>query len=309
MEPTADPVSAIVAVRALHTAGALLLFGTLVFARLVDDVQERAVAEARGTGRWLLGGGLVVALSGIAWLGLEAIVMSGGPWHEAWTASTLAAVLGSTVFGHASLARAALLVALAVLALRSAPDDRRATLALVACSGALLAGLAWQGHANAQSGIDGVVHHVADAAHLLAAGAWVGGLPLFVARLRAPPTPAGSARTARCVRRYGDLAVICVGVLVASGVVNAAYTLRTPSLLIESTYGRLLLAKLALFAAMLAIAAVNRWRLTPKLGVSSPASQTALRRLRALAWLELLLGVAVVVLAGVLATSAPPMRM
>ena len=112
MEPTADPVSAIVAVRALHTAGALLLFGTLVFARLVDDVQERAVEEARGTGRWLLGGGLVVALSGIAWLGLEAIVMSGGPWHEAWTASTLAAVLGSTVFGHASLARAALLVAI-----------------------------------------------------------------------------------------------------------------------------------------------------------------------------------------------------
>ena len=103
--------------------------------------------------------------------------------------------------------------------------------------------------------------------------------------------------------------MICVGVLVASGVVNAAYTLRTPSLLIESTYGRLLLAKLALFAAMLAIAAVNRWRLTPKLGVPSPASQTALRRLRALAWLELLLGVAVVVLAGVLATSAPPMRM
>jgi len=309
METTPDLVSAIVAVRALHTAAALLLFGTFVFAGLVDDVQDGAVENARETRRWLLVGALAVVASGIAWLGLEAVVMSGGPWHQAWNPSTLAAVLGSTVFGHAWLARAALLVVLAVLALRSTPDDRRTKLALVACSGAFLAGLAWQGHANAQSGIDGVVHHVADAAHLLAAGAWVGGLALFVARLRAPLTPSASALAARRVRRYGDLAVVCVGVLVASGAINAAYTLRAPSLLIESAYGRLLLAKLALFGAMLAIAAVNRWRLTPKLVSSLPASQTARGRLRVLGWLELLLGVAVVVLAGALATSAPPMRM
>src|SRR5206468_673424 len=122
----------------------------------------------------------------------------------------------------------------------------RTARALVACSGALLASVAWAGHANAQPGLDGAVHHVADAAHLLAAGAWVGGLPLFAARLRAATGASSLALTARCVRRYGDLAAICVGVIVASGAVNAAYTLRVPSLLFESGYGRLLLGKLAL---------------------------------------------------------------
>jgi putative copper resistance protein D len=313
METTPDLVSAIAAVRALNSGAALLLFGAFVFAGYVDDVRDSAgvgtVEHARAWRRRLLLAWTVVAVSGIAWLGLEAVAMSGGPWRQAWNTSTLAALLGSTVFGHAWLARAALLAALGVLAARYAPGDRRTTLALVACSGALLAGLAWQGHANAQSGIDGVVHHLADAAHLLAAGAWVGGLPLFVARLRASVAATSVALTARCVQRYGDLAAICVGLLVASGAVNAAYALRKPSLLIESAYGRLLLAKLALFGAMLAIAAVNRWRLTPKLGDASPASQAALRRLRGLAWLEMAIGVAVVIVASALATSAPPMRM
>jgi putative copper resistance protein D len=80
-------------------------------------------------------------------------------------------------------------------------------------------------------------------------------------------------------------------------------------LLVESEYGRLLLAKLALFGAMLGIAAVNRWRLAPQLGVSAPIAQAALRRLRRLAWFELLVGVAVLIVASVLATSAPPMPM
>jgi len=313
METTLDLVDAIAAVRALHTGAALLLFGSYVFTGLVDDVKDSGqvgpIERARDWPCWFLLCGFTVAVSGIAWLGLEAVAMSGGPWRQAWNTSTLAAVLGSTVFGHAWFTRAALLLALGVLAARYAPDDRRTTLALVACSGALLASLAWQGHANAQSGLAGVVHHLADAAHLLAAGAWVGGLPLFVARLRASVTASSAALTARYVRRYGGLAAICVGVLVASGAVNAAFALRTPSLIVESAYGRLLLVKLALFGAMLAIAAVNRWRLTPKLGVSSAVRQTAVLRLLELAWLELLIGVAVVMVASALATSAPRMGM
>jgi putative copper resistance protein D len=314
MERTLDLMSAIAAVRALHTGAALLLFGTLVFTGYVDKVQDTGPVGTVGrAGAWRstvpLLCSITVAVSGIAWLGLEAAAMSGGPWRQAWDPSTLAAVLGSTVFGRAWLARAASLVAIGVLAARFGRDDGRTTIALVACSAALLAGLAWQGHANAQSGLDGVAHHLADAAHLLAAGAWVGGLPLFVARLGASAAASSMAPTARCIQRYGNLAAVCVGVLVASGAVNAAYTLRMPSLLFESDYGRLLLAKLALFGAMLAIAAVNRWRLAPKLSVDSPVSQTAVLRLRGLAWLELLVGVTVVILASVLATSAPPMRM
>jgi len=313
MDETSSLVTVLAGVRALHTGAALVLFGALVFVAFVDGPVRSAHVDGMGHAkegrRWLFLGCVAVAVSGIAWLGVEAVAMSAGPWSRAWDPSTLAAVLASTVFGHAWLARGMLLVVLVVLAARHAPGDRQTDRALIACSGALLASLAWAGHANAQSGIDGVVHHVADAAHLLAAGAWVGGLPLFAVRLRVRWTAPCVAITAYCVRRFGDLAAICVGVLVASGAVNAAYALRMPSLLFESAYGRLLLVKLALFAVMLGIAAVNRWRLTPQLAASEAAGAVAADRLRRLAWLELLLGVAVVVLASALATSAPPMRM
>jgi len=313
METTPDLVTVLAAVRALHTGAVLLLFGALVFGTFVDDVPASAHVDAATPAlsgkRFLLTSWLAVAVSGVAWLGVEAVAMSGGPWSSAFDAPTLAAVLGSTLFGHAWLVRGALLVAFGALASWGTTAEPRIARALVACSGALLASLAWAGHANAQSGLDGAVHHVADAAHLLAAGAWVGGLPFFAARLRAATAASTPALTARCVRRYGDLAAICVGVLVASGAVNAAYALRVPSLLFESAYGRLLLVKLALFGVMLGIAAVNRWRLTPRLAAEDPTAALAAERLRRLAWLELLLGVGVVVLASALATSAPPMRM
>ena len=302
MDDTSGIVVVLAGVRALHTAATLVLFGTLVFVAFVD---ERAGTSRRG----LLLAWLAVAASGIAWLAVEGVEMSGGSWAEASNASTLGAVLGSTVFGRTWLVRGVLLVVLGVLAVRHRPQDRRGLPALVACSGALLPSLAWAGHANAQPGLDGAVHHFADAAHLLAAGAWVGGLPLFVARLRPSTASADMAHTAGCVRRYGDLAAICVGVLVASGAVNAAYALRVPALLLESAYGRLLLVKLELFGVMLAIAALNRWWLTPRLRVADAAGAMAAGRLRRLAWIEALLGAAVLVLASVLATSAPPMRM
>ncbi|HUP05741.1 MAG TPA: hypothetical protein VMU47_01220 [Caldimonas sp.] len=81
---------------------------------------------------------------------------------QASNASTLATVLGSTVFGRAWLVRGVLLLVLGALA------DRRGLRALVVCAGAVLATLAWAGHANAQSGLDGTLHQLADAVLALA---------------------------------------------------------------------------------------------------------------------------------------------
>ena len=65
------------------------------------------------------------------------------------------------------------------------------------------------------------------------------------------------------MRRFGWLGLICVVALLASGLLNAWNLLAEPRDLLITDYGRLLLAKLGLVAAMIAIAAVNRCRAHP----------------------------------------------
>ena len=77
--------------------------------------------------------------------------------------------------------------------------------------------------------------------------------------------------------------------------------------LLHTDYGRLLLIKIALFLAMVAIAAVNRFRLTPQLlqQASIAASRDALRQLRRNAAIEALAGAIVIAIVAALGTMPP----
>ena len=59
-------------------------------------------------------------------------------------------------------------------------------------------------------------------------------------------------------RRFSTLGVPSVGVLIASGVVNTFHQVGDFPALLGTDYGRLLVAKLALFVVMLGLATVNR---------------------------------------------------
>ena len=65
--------------------------------------------------------------------------------------------------------------------------------------------------------------------------------------------------------------------------------------------------KLVIFAVMLAFAAVNRFRLTPRLGVSAAdgARLEALRQLTRNSVIEIALGIAIFAIVGVLGTLHP----
>src|SRR5262249_57226864 len=78
--------------------------------------------------------------------------------------------------------------------------------------------------------------------------------------------------------RFSTLGLISVGLLIATGVVNGWTLAGSVPALIGTDYGRLLLAKVALFLAMVSGAAINRLRLTPRLAltVSSPPCDEAL---------------------------------
>lgn len=93
--------------------------------------------------------------------------------------------------------------------------------------------------------------------HAVTIAFWVGALAPLHALLRRPG-PAASAALERFSRTipWGLVALLVAGAVLA--VVQVGH----PSALLDTAYGRVLLAKLALVAALLALAACNRWALT-----------------------------------------------
>ena len=308
--------------RAVHIGSALLLFGELVFVLFVARPAFRAVPERplalrsdvergiRSIGAWSLA---VSIASGVVWLVLEAPLMSGLAMREALGGGTLGVVLTQTSFGRTWMLRGCLAFALGATLLMSArsTDDARGSrwsraAALVAAG--YLATLAFAGHAAGGQGQERYLRIGVDMVHLLAAGAWLGALPGLVFVLRRVRSDANAASVgvaARSTRRFSALGTVAVGALLFSGVANAWYEVRALDALFATEYGKLLLAKLALFAAMLALAAVNRWRLSPRVAA---ADRAALRSLARNAMLETTLGIAVIAIVGVLGVTIPAMH-
>jgi putative copper export protein/mono/diheme cytochrome c family protein len=304
----------LVAARALHFGSAMLVFGELLFVWAVaSSAWQRAVAAQPDRGgalerhvhvvsAWAL---LVSLASGAAWLAIEAASMAGTTLARALDGRTLSLVLRETEFGHVWLLRAVLLVILAmsVIGIRRAKNDaaraRRMPIALLLAA-IYLATLAWAGHAAAaMQGALRALHLASDTSHALAAGAWLGALPaLGYCLASAQPNDA----IARVTRRFSVLGVISVSALLVTGIVNACFLVGSFAALFGTPYGRVLIVKLAVFAAMLAIAATNRWRLTPQLASDNASARRSLRRN---ATLEIAGGVAIVAIVGALGTMIP----
>jgi putative copper resistance protein D len=313
--------AALVLARALHFAAAISLAGSLAFAMLVAEPALRASSTPR-TGDEVLRRSLsrlawaslaLALLSGLAWLVLEARGMSGLPLAQVFRQGVIVKVAATTRFGHDGLLRFALAVLLALLL---AAQDRRGPAEPVGALGwcallasaAMLAALAWAGHAGATLGVDGQVHLAADALHLLAAGAWLGALYPLARLFAVAMREAGWTDAARiATRRFSHLGIASVATLLITGMVNSWFLVGNIPGLLGTLYGRLLLLKLACFAAMVAIAAINRQRLTPRL-LAPGAPLSVLRALRRNALIETVLGLAIVGLVGALGTTPPALH-
>ena len=310
-----------IALRIVHFAAAVVLAGEFAFVLCVARPALRACADAASA--WLdlrqrllsvAAWCLVLALvSGVLWFFVQAAAMSGANLVDAFDRKTLGAALAETLFGRVWIARLTLAAALcgALLFLWRA-SHRGEALILVVCAtlaGGLLATLAWAGHAAAELGADRIVHLSADVVHLLAAGAWLGALPPLAFVLARPrrATSVGQTEFATCaVRRFSALGIASVGALVLTGAVNAWYTVDSVPALFGTDYGRLLSAKLALFAAMVALAAVNRWRWTSRLSQAAQESaHMALGRLWRNAIAETAIGLVVLGIVGALGVTIP----
>jgi copper resistance protein D len=301
-------------VRAFHFTATIVAAGVVIFEVMVAAPAFAAAAgmldpEIRRLRRrwsWLVWASLgVAAVSGAIWLVLLAGDIYAAPIAQVWRNGGVWTVASKTRFGQVSLARlaAAALLAASLPILRPTADRSLWSAGAGVLAIIVLIGPAWTGHSGATPGVAGEFPLAADALHLLAAAAWLGGLPplaMLLAAARQGQEPRWAAVTAIAVRRFSLLGLISVTTLLASGIANSWYEVGTLNNLFATSYGELVLIKIALFAAMVALASVNRFYLTPRL-----ATAGTVRRLCHTSVAETGLGFAAVVVVGFLGAMAP----
>lgn len=224
-------------------------------------------------------------LSGFGMLVLVAEMM--GSSIRTVDVEVLRDIAGESAIGTAWLVRMAAM-AIAVVAALAINRSSVARYVLLSSVSLAIATLVWTGHAGATEGWVGTAHRLSDMLHMLASAVWIGGIAAFAWMLFRPVTAQSGAHLAvahRSLDRFSQVGTIAVAVIVATGIVNCLAVVGFPyfTRLPLTDYGKLLILKLLLFAAMLALAALNRWRLTPALGVAvrsdDPASAlTGLRQ-------------------------------
>ena len=248
------------AARFMFYAALLTAAGAALFRAAVAEVPaplRRTLAAAA-----LLGAALAAGQVGLR----GALLADAGPGGllepAAWrlgVGTTLAASLAVSGIG---------LLACALTLLR---DGQRWRMLGAAAAILALAGFPLSGHAATAE--PRWLTAPAVALHTVAIAFWLGAFWPLLAILRGPAPHAVMA-----IRRFSRLAIPAVAVLVLSGLAIAAVQVMQPADLFATGYGQLLLAKLAGFATLIALAAWNRQRLTPALDAQRLGAARRLRR-------------------------------
>ncbi len=310
---------ALASLRGGHLLALASLFGTLVSLALVapsgphetdlPEAEQRDIdlsmerqAETRRAGaraRHLLvalakWSAALALLSGLGWLVLQSAVIAGTASIRD-TLAAVATVAHGTQFGHLVLMRFLLLVA--AFPLLGGQGWRLAGALVLA--GTALAMHGGMGHAGAIGGSVGAVLLVSEALHLLAAGAWLGGLlPLLLLVGSLPPRAASDT-----LRHFTPIGLCAVLLIACTAVVQAWQLIGGIGGLFGTEYGRTALLKLGLFLGLLVLAAINRLVLTERLHGDAPP--VTVRLLRVFLAIEIGLGVLVILVAAFLASGTP----
>ncbi len=262
-------------------ADLLLLFGLAVY-----PLYAASPSRPLG-GRAIIAGlaGLGLLLSALSFL--QTVASMSGATIAGIDRETFDFVLFETPPGDAFLWRTTALATALVAALVQSAKVRSLMVTLGA--GVALGTLAWTGHAAVTEGTAGTIHRLADGLHLLAAGAWLGALAVLVTLLFAHIEDERSVAAARsALAGFAVAGSIIVASIVTTGLINVW-----------------MIVKLMLFAAMLGLAAANRWRLTPRLASGDAGSNSGVRALRVSIALETSAAVLILALVAWLGTLSP----
>ncbi len=148
------------------------------------------------------------------------------------------------------------------------PRPPRGLLVVVGVGVAFLAMTpALSGHASVQSPTE--VFFPIDVIHVLAASVWVGGIACLLlvlpAATRQLEAPGRSRLLMATLARFSPLALACVIAIATTGVVQAYIDVRSFEGLFHTVYGALVIVKVLLLTALIAIGWINRERILPAL--------------------------------------------
>lgn len=274
--------AAVIALRLLQYVAGSILLGSALFLTYGLPREDQFQHWTRPL---LVSAALILAASALAGLAAQTIVLAGSI-DLGLTRESLQAMI-ATSLGKAALVRAVAAASAVPLLLLLRPG-RVLWIVTAMLGAAAVATFAWMGHGAATEGPGAELHLLADMAHALAAGVWIGALIGFVMLLLFG-SERETLRTA--LMRFSAIGVPLIVLLVATGLVNSWFLVGLDKLggLPTTNYGRLLLLKLALFAGMLVLAGLNRWRHTAAVA-SSGQSRAPLRATMAT---EALLGILV----------------
>ena len=303
-------INPLIAVRDIHFGSSVIVAGIVFFDLFIASPALRkadlrlgatvAIFRSRTAAALWISLALSI-ISGFAWLCLLAARIVDKPVGDVIADGTIWIVLSQTQFGFAWELRflfgALLIACLLIWRTKNAGASiwQEALAALLA--GAYLGSLAFAGHGEEGLGLERNIHLAADFLHLIAAGLWLGGLI---------PLACCSYIYAVSVRKLGSRSRVT---LPAAFPISASWLSERSAdqrnnqclvliggmqSLIDTSYGRLLLLKITLFAAMVCLAGINRQYLLPRLfgnngGLDSVGSRTVQWLVRS-ALVEIVLG-------------------
>lgn len=291
------PDTAFAACRFVHYLSLMVLWGVSAFLLFLTPAElgERVWQQFRA------GPGVAVLaslVSAIAALPLQTAGIA-DDWSAAIDPQMLRDVIFSTTIGQAWLAQMAAALFLCIAIMRPGAW-RRTAVALGAGLG--LVALVLSGHAAMAEDWREAMQRANDAAHLLAAGGWLGGLVGLVAVLRLLEQPQWQAPAQVALRRFSTVGHWAVAITVLSGAANTALVVGGVPSDWSFPYQALLSAKIGLVGCMIALALFNRYVLVPRMAVNRSASLLALRKS---SLTEIALGIAVIALVAVFGMMEP----
>ena len=299
----------LIAARLLHLGSALALFGSTLFflcgyaSAFADSGGESRRSSDQSILVWT---SIVGVLSAAAWLLAESTLLTGGRtmWRD---------VLMGTRLGGLLALRATLLTVCCVACAMVRPH-RLLWAAVSLLAGLAVATFAWTGHGTLGDGDVRPLHVWADVLHLLSASVWIGALIALTRALwsfRQSLHPADVERIVAGLGRFSAIGPAVVAVLVLTGLINSWVLVGVQDwrALFGSVYGLILMVKIALFAVMLGLATLHRYRTVPALraAVAGPGgAETVVVRLRASMTIETVLALLILVAVAALGTLEPP---
>ena len=249
--------------RFVHYLALSILFGAALFPFYGFADPQETQRVSRWLRALLLGSALLTLVSGISWFVFTTAGMSGNLFGVT-DATVLSTVIRDTDFGRVWVLRLLLATGLVLLLLPGRVTPSR-FYAVLFGSLILLASIALTGHAGSDDSAAGL-HIIADAFHLVASGVWVGAL-VVLARLVMIAVRESRDDDLKALHhaleQFSGIGTLVVATLILTGMLNPGFlsSFTTP-------YGQILLAKLAMFVAMLLLAAANRFWLTPRLSAT-----------------------------------------